>query len=289
MLAGPSNSGKSFLAANTALSALNEGYGVLYIDSENAVDTDYLTAIGIDHENPRFMYQSTNTVAKATRLVQKFLKEYKSSGEEMPFVVIIDSLDMLQTESALDNYNKGKTVGDQGQQAKQLKKMLATFVQDLKGTNVGMICVKQPYANQDAIAALNEPYVITEGLKFAFHQILLVTKQVLKDKETKIQEGIKIKAYGYKTRFTKPFQSCIVEVPYDKGMNPYTGVLEAAVDAGIVEQKGAWYTFNDEKFQRKGFDAYREEVLEKLIENDDGDTTIGFDESEYSEVAADSE
>src|SRR5690606_17330950 len=127
------------------------------------------------------------------KIVQSFLKMYREHGEETPYLIIIDSLDMLQTDSEADNYESGNIRGDQGQQAKQLKRMLGAFVHDIKRLNVHMLCTKQVYKNQDPISSKQEPWLFTDAIKFAFSQILIVTKLLLKDKSTNNFEGIRLK------------------------------------------------------------------------------------------------
>jgi recombination protein RecA len=289
MFAGPSGAGKSFLVGNVVKSCIEEGYGVLVIDSENALDDDFMSAIGVDVDNEHYLYVSLNTIKSCTKVVSGFIKEYRKIRENdedyPPYIIFVDSLDMLQTDSDVANYEKGETKGDQGQQAKQLKKMLTEFMHDIKNTNLAMVCTKQVYQEQDKIKALRDPWVITSSLKFAFTQILLVTRLLLKDDDTKKFEGIKLKVYGNKTRYTKPFQKASVEVPYDTGMSKYSGLLEVAVAIGVVTQKGAWFTINDTKFQRKNFHEVQDMVIEELMKVEDKIIDVEIEEEEdLSEV-----
>lgn len=297
-LAGPSFAGKSFVASNVAKYALDSNIGVLYIDTENAIDKGHFDAIGIDNDNPLLQYVSISKISSCTKVVSSFLKHYRESNDQnkIPFLIVIDSLDMLQTDSEAENYESGNIRGDQGQQAKQLKRMLAAFVQDVKNVDVHILCTKQVYKNQDTIAAKQEPWLFTDSLKFAFSQILLVTKLLLKNKSTSTFEGIRLKLYGYKTRFTKPFQQCVLEIPYDSGMNKYSGVLDAAVSLEIVHKSGGWYQYkNGKKFFESDFyndaslNEIREQVLNDLLQNEK-EINVKIDEDEdLSEVESERE
>lgn len=272
MVAGPPGSGKSFLLGNAIREALNNDIGVLIIDSENAIDDDFLTGLGADViDNPSYKYRGVVTISQSTNLVSKFTKIYRELGEGKPYLVIIDSLDMLQTDSENEQYVAGEIRGDQGQHSKQIKAMLKRFVNDIKELNTLMLCAKQVYKEQDATMARQSPWVITESTKFAFSQILLVSKLMLKDDKTKLFEGFTLKARGEKTRFAKPFQQCKIEVPYDTGMDPYTGILDVAVAEGVVIRNGAWYTFNGNKFQSSTFSNYQEEILAELVRREELD------------------
>lgn len=287
-IGGPSSTGKTYVASNCAKYALESGVGVLYVDTENAIDKGHFDAIGIDPDNPLLQYASVNSIEQCIKVVSTFIKEFKASEETQPFLIVLDSLDMLQTESEETNYAKGEIKGAQGQKQLQLKRMLTAFMHDIKKVPMHMICTKQVYVNQDDATKYIEPWKFTEALKFAFSQILLVTKLSLKNKETNEYEGFKLKAFGFKTRFTKPFQTAEIEVPYDTGMDRFTGVLSAAASLGIVEappKGGSWYVFNGEKFQKGDFSKYQEQVLKLLVEREEETLNVTVEgEEEKGEI-----
>jgi RecA/RadA recombinase len=283
-LAGPSGAGKSFLAGNAVKAALNckeTEWGVLVIDSENAIDEDYLTRIGANVRSPFYEYRGISTIPQAIELISSFTSHYRATNEDMPFLVVIDSLDMLMTQSENDQYAKGEISGDQGQHAKQTKAMLKRLVQDIKSLNIVMLHTKQVYQEQDKIAAYNDPWRMTESFKFAYSQIGLVTRTRLKDDDTKKFEGITMTIRGDKTRFCKPFQTCKIEVPYDGGIDPYSGVLEAAVALNIVSRPTAVsYEFEGSKFKRSDWDEVKESVFKKVVEKENESINVKLEENE---------
>lgn len=274
-LAGPSSAGKSFIVGNLVREAQKMGLGVIVFDSEGAMDDEFMQKIGVDTERDDYLYRGISTIAQAVKYLSGFIKDYRESGETQGFLIILDSIDMLQTNSQEENYDSGVQKGDQGQHAKQIKAMLASLVHDIKSVNMSMVCCKQVYQNQDPMAAKNPQtaWLMTESTKFAMSQVLLVTKFMLKDEDAKKvpgktdtqYSGFRLKAYGMKTRFCKPFSSVSVEVPYDTGMDPYNGMLTVAVATGVVQQNGAWYTFGETKFQSKNFVEHQEAVLAALV------------------------
>lgn len=263
-LAGPSGAGKSFISANLVRAAQEQGAYCLVIDSENALDDDFMTKIGVD-VTENYKYVSVTTIPEVTKIVSSFLKKYKDQvgeDEDAPQVLIlIDSLDMLMTETEVEHFEKGNTKGDQGQKNKQLKAMLRTFVQAIKQLNVAMVCTSQVYKNQDVMNG-EGLWIVSDAVKYACSQIILVQKRKLKDdsKGAKAGDvaGVRIIAEGYKTRFTKPFQKVEIEVPYYEGMDPYSGLMDVAKSVGAIVQHGSWYTLkgSDEKMRA-------EEILEK--------------------------
>ncbi len=265
-LAGHSGAGKSFLAANAMASAQkNNDAGILLVDSENALDSVYLSKLGVDTSASNFLYRGVKSIADTSKIISAFIKSYRSSETSDTFLILIDSIDMLMTESMLKTYDEGDIGSDQGQHAKQIKRMLATYMHDIKDLNVVMLCTKQPYKEQDPIKARSNPWVLTESSKFPFSQISMLTKLILKDKKTNELNGITLKVFGEKTRFTRPFQQCKIEVPYNEGMDRMSGLLDAAVSLNIVERNKGWYSYNSEKFQESNFSKFQNKILEEVL------------------------
>jgi RecA/RadA recombinase len=272
-LAGASGAGKSFLAANLVKAAQAAGATVLVIDSENALDNDFMGKIGVNVNNGKYLYAEVTTIAQVTNVVSKFLKGYRESvgedenGEQV--LILIDSLDMLMTETEEENLEKGIQKGDQGQRNKQLKAMLRGFVQSIKTLNVAMICTSQVYRNQDVLNG-EGVWIVSDAVKYACSQILLLSKlklrEAVKGETKKAIVGINMKAEGYKTRFTKPFQTVDVEVPYDTGMDPYSGLAAALVVMGLLEVNKGRYTIvgsEEEWFYESDISKYADDLLVK--------------------------
>lgn len=277
MITGPSDAGKSLLAMSAAVEAQKKGYGVFIIDTEVALDDDYMTAIGLDVNDDMFFFNRTNSIAAAKKVTNEFLTEYRANKDDLPpVVIIIDSIDRLLTDSHVAKADQGDIYNDQGLHAKTLKQFCSDLAHDIGDLDVFGVATKQPYKNQDPIMSKVNPWIITDSIRFPFSQILLVTNVRLKDKKTKEIEGITVTAFAEKTRFCKPRQKVKVDVPYDIGFDPYSGILEAAESAGIIEKNGGWYSFNDNKFQDSSSNQYIEDIFNKLLEVDD-DTNIVFD------------
>lgn len=292
---GPSGAGKSFLVANCVREAQKAGSHIVILDSENALDDEFMSAIGVDTDptDTSYTYIDVDTISQCKKVASAVIKGYKGEyGEDADaphLMIVIDSLDMLMTETELDHFDKGVTKGDQGQRNKQLKAMLREFVQAVKRPNITMLVTSQVYKNQDVMNG-EGLWIVSDAVKFSLSQIVMLSKLKLRDKTTKDVEGIRMKCEGYKTRFTKPFQSVTIEVPYESGMDPYNGLLEVAVEMGIMVKKGsrvALASDPDNSFYAKDFAPYakkvleaceanREQFLEALVDDSDLDTSEGL-------------
>lgn len=270
ILGGLSGAGKSYLSMNLVKQAQAKGAICLVIDSENALDDGFVQRVGIDTEDG-YIYVSVVTIDDALLTVSQFLKEYKAeygeSKDAPEVLILIDSLTMLLTTTEKENYDKGNNKGTQGQKQKQLKSMLAGITQDIKFLNVTVVATTQVYKNPDMIMNPVGPIIVSDAIQYACSQILTLSKRKMKGTDGKFN-GVRIIADGFKTRFTVIGQKVEIEVPYDTGMDPYSGLLDAAKSAGVVKQAGAWYSINDTKFQSKDIASVADDILQALTESE---------------------
>lgn len=264
-LCGPSSAGKSFVTASLCRGAQQDGAFLLVIDTENALDDAFMTKAGVDVTKD-YMYVAPTTVSQCTKIVSNFIRgyreEYGDDPNAPPILICIDSLDYLMTDSAWEDYNKGEAASDQGLQTKKLKEMLRSFAQDIKQVRISMVVTKQVYkARQDQLLAGEGIWVINDAIRYACSQIMLITRLKLKDDATKQITGIRMKVEGFKTRFTRPFQTVTLSVPYETGVEEYDGVFDIALSMGIIIQQGSWYLVKG-----KGDKKYRRgEIMETMM------------------------
>ena len=268
VLAGPSGSGKSFLLSNIICAAQKDGAFILVLDSENALDTDFLQKIGVDISPDRFLGVSVVTISDVVSTVSDFIKmyekEYGRYNEAAPKILIaLDSLDMLLTDSELDHFDHGVQKGDQGQRAKQMKHFLRTTVAKIKALNIAFIGTHQVYP-ADVLAGEGK-WAINNAIRYSCSQIMLLTKLKLKIGDE--IAGIRMSCETFKSRFAKLGSKTEVMVPYNTGLNPYSGLLVLLEADGVAQQSGAWWscTFPGEKpfsFQSTKLDK---ELADRLL------------------------
>jgi RecA/RadA recombinase len=276
-IAGPSGAGKSFIVANTIAQAQREGYMILVVDSENALDSDYLSACGVDtsEDNPMYIHVSVSTLSSAAEAIHSLTEDYhearvKKTLDEMPrLLIVIDSLDFLFTDSMMAKFEDAGELGnDQGLHARKMKQLLQSLVADIKFLPAIAVCTKQVYVDQNP--QVQVPWKMSEAAKFAFTQILLVTRIMDRDATTKEYNGIKLRVFGWKTRGCQPFQRCEIVVPYSTGLDEYEGILPVAVSMGIVEKGGSWYTYGEHKWQGEAkWHPHKEAIFAEIAKRED--------------------
>lgn len=269
IFAGPSDSGKSFLLSNVMKAAQEDGAFILAIDTENALDHEYLGRIGVDTSEDKFLGISVVTISDVIAVVSDFLTSYqKEHGKYNPnapkVLIAVDSLDMLLTDTENEHFNAGVQKGDQGQRAKQMKAFLRTTVSRIKALNIAFIGTHQVYP-ADVLEGEGK-WKINNAIRYSASQIVLITR--LKLKEGTEVSGIRMYLETFKSRFAKLGSKVEILVPYNEGMNPNSGLIELLEADGVVTKNGAWYQCKfpeDEhpvKFQRT---SVSNELIQRLL------------------------
>ncbi len=288
VFAGESGSGKSYICSgNLVRHAQEQGIYVVLIDSENALDEAWLHALGVDTAEDKLLKLNMAMIDDVAKTISEFMKGYKAMNEEdKPKVLfVIDSLGMLLTPTDVNQFEAGDMKGDMGRKPKALTALVRNCVNMFGSNNVGLVATNHTYASQDMFDPDDK---ISGGQGFIYASSIVVAMRKLKLKEdesgNKVSDvrGIRSACKVMKTRYAKPFESVQIKIPYETGMNPYSGMLDMAESLGMVTKEGnsLVYTKLDgtiiKKF-RKAWEA-----------NDDGclDTIMAEFEAKTAKTAA---
>jgi recombination protein RecA len=273
VFAGESGAGKSYICAgNIVKYAQEQGIFVVLIDSENALDEAWLHALDVDTSEEKLLKLNMSMIDDVAKTISTFMADYKAMPEEdRPKVMfVIDSLGMLLTPTDVDQFNKGDMKGDMGRKPKALTSLVRNTVNMIGSHNVGLVCTNHTYASQDMFDPDDK---ISGGQGFIYASSIVVAMKKLKLKEdedgNKVSEvrGIRAGCKVMKTRYAKPFEGVQVKIPYETGMNPYSGLLELFEAKGVIVKQGnrlAYTTLDGEEIleYRKN---WKGELLDKVM------------------------
>ena len=277
VFAGESGSGKSYICSgNLVRHAQEQGIFVVLIDSENALDEAWLHALGVDTDESKLLKLNMAMIDDVAKTISEFMKGYKAmSDEDKPKVLfIIDSLGMLLTPTDVNQFEAGDMKGDMGRKPKALTALVRNCVNMFGSHNVGLVATNHTYASQDMFDPDDK---ISGGQGFIYASSIVVAMRKLKLKEdesgNKVSDvrGIRSACKVMKTRYAKPFESVQIKIPYETGMNPYSGMLDMAESMGLVSKEGnsLVYTKLDgtiiKKF-RKAWEANDDGCLDTIME-----------------------
>jgi len=244
VFAGESGSGKSFICSgNLVRHAQEQGIYPILIDSENALDEAWLHALNVDTSEDKMLKLNMAMIDDVAKVISDFVKEYKTLPEtERPKVLfVIDSLGMLLTPTDVNQFESGDMKGDMGRKPKALAALVRNCVNMFGSLNIGMVVTNHTYASQDMFDPDDK---ISGGQGFIYASSIVVAMRKLKLKEdedgNKVSEvkGIRAACKIMKTRYNKPFESVQVKIPYETGMNPYSGLVDMFEDKGMLSKDG---------------------------------------------------
>jgi RecA/RadA recombinase len=298
VFAGESGAGKSFICSgNLVRNAQEQGIFVVLIDSENALDEAWLHALGVDTSESKLLKLNMAMIDDVGKTISEFMKSYRvMPDEDRPKILfVIDSLGMLLTPTDVNQFEAGDMKGDMGRKPKALTALVRNCVNMFGSYNVGMVCTNHTYASQDMFDPDDK---ISGGQGFVYASSIVVAMRKLKLKEdedgNKISEvrGIRAACKVMKTRYGKPFESVQVKIPYETGMNPYSGLLDMFESMTLLKKEGnsLVYTCTDgstiKKF-RKGWERNDDGCLDRVMQefNDKPYTNPAVIDPDEQEVA----
>jgi RecA/RadA recombinase len=276
VFAGESGAGKSFICSgNLIRHAQQQDIYPILIDTENALDEDWLKALGVDTSEGKLLKLNMAMIDDVAKMISEFVKEYKTIPEESrPKVLfVLDSLGMLLTPTDVNQFDAGDLKGDLGRKPKALTALVRNCVNMFGSLNIGLVATNHTYASQDMFDPDDK---ISGGQGFIYASSIVVAMRKLKLKEdedgNKISEvkGIRSACKIMKTRYAKPFESVQVKIPYETGMNPYSGLVDLFEGKGLLQKDGnsLKYTLSDGtviKQFRKAWERNDDSSLDRVM------------------------
>lgn len=303
VFAGESGAGKSYIVSgNIVKHAQEQNIFVVLIDSENALDESWLQALGVETSEDKLLKLNMAMIDDVAKTISTFMDDYRNMKEEdRPKVLfVIDSLGMLMTPTEVNQFDAGDMKGDMGRKAKALKALVTNCVNMFGAHNVGMVVTNHTYASQDMFDPDDK---ISGGSGFVYASSMVVAMKKLKLKEdedgnkTSTVNGIRAACKVMKTRYAKPFESVQVKIPYETGMDPYSGLFDLFEAKNLLEKVGNRYKYVSSEgketleYRKNWTGALLEMIMDDLpakealmvnIDNTDEESVIDHNE-EYTE------
>ncbi len=223
--------------------------------------TRELTKIVYTHLAKRHKDASFSTIAREGFLSSETIEEcfQRVRGlatlpdlAEYKVLVVIDSIAALSC--TYEVASQGTKV-DQGQRAKALKQALRLTQNTIIPTNTTILMI-----NHDIFGPMTmKESAIGQGPKF-HAQVRAKFKRPtpLKNELNKVV-GVRLNVEVDKTRYTRPYQEMQLDLLWDTGLDPYSGLMELLLELGRLEKKASWITIpgSDKNYRRA-------EVLEMI-------------------------
>jgi len=113
---------------------------------------------------------------------------------------------------------------------------------------IGLVVTNHSYASQDMFDPDDK---ISGGQGFVYASSIVVAMRKLKLKEddegnkTTDVRGIRAQCKIMKTRYNKPFETVEIKIPWDTGMDEYSGLIDLFENKGVLVKDGNKMKYTD--------------------------------------------
>eukprot|EP00985_Skeletonema_marinoi_P001713 scaffold686_cov245-Skeletonema_marinoi.AAC.24 len=232
---GPESSGKTTLALHALAESQQNGGIAAFVDAEHALDPKYAAALGVDVDS--LLVSQPDSGEMALDIVDQLVR---SSAVD---VIVVDSVAALVPRAELEGEMSDMQVG---LQARLMSKALRKITASLSLSQCTVIFLNQLRSKVGVIYGSPE---ITSGgnaLKF-YASVRLDTRrrEILPD-----NLGIRAKVKVVKNKVAAPFKVIELDILFGEGIDKMGCLIDAALDLGVVQRKGSWYSYEGANFSQ---------------------------------------
>jgi len=258
VVAGESQSGKSFLGGRIASNAQKDGFIVVWVDTESAVEKKFFLRIGLDPT--QMVYREVSSSEQLQIALLRLLKTAEKNKAKL--FIVLDSLGNLSGSKELADADKEKMTSDMGNRAKSLRTALRNILPWLKYTDSILYCVNHIYISPGFIPERK----MAGGLSTAYlaQQVLFLTKKKA-DPGKSVKVGVKVK----KNREFIEDRKCEFIINFQKGLDPYDGLFELFTEFKVIKDKRGWYDVDGKSMREVDIrkdDKLMQDLISKLEE-----------------------
>jgi len=246
---GPESSGKTTLALHAIAEAQRAGGAAAFLDAEHALDVAYAESLGVDTSS--LLVSQPDCGEQALEMCDLLVG---SGGVDL---VVIDSVAALVPRAEIE-----AEMGDQmvGLHARLMSQALRKLTRAAHQGESVVFFVNQ--LRQKIGVTYGSPETTTGGnaLKF-FASVRLDVRRVgaIRDGEATVGNRTRVKVV--KNKLAPPFRQAEFDIIYGKGVDASAELLDLAVDSGMVEKSGSFYSLGGDRIGH-GRDRAREWLRE---------------------------
>ena len=232
---GPESSGKTTLTLQIIAECQKAGGTAAFIDAEHALDPEYAKALVGDIDELHISQPDTGE--QAWEVTDKL---GESGGLD---VIVVDSVAALVPRAELEG-----NMGDShvGLQARLMSQALRKITGSIQRKNTLVIFINQIRMKIGVMFGSPETTTGGNALKF-YSSVRLDIRRIgaIKDGDEVIGNETRVKVV--KNKMAPPFKVAEFQILYGKGINRKAEIIEYAVQKGIVEKAGSWYSYKGDK------------------------------------------
>ena len=246
---GPESSGKTTLALSIVAEAQKAGGAAAFIDAEHALDIIYARKLGVKVDN--LLVSQPDTGEQALEITEILVRSGALD------VVVVDSVAALVPRAEIEG-----EMGDthMGLQARLMSQALRKLVAAISKSKTTVIFINQIRMKIGVMFGNPETTTGGNALKFYATVRLDIRKTgVIKKGEDILGNATRVKVV--KNKVAPPFKEARFDILFGEGISKAGDVLDLAVDCGVAEKSGSWYSYEGERLGQ-GRDFVRNHLKE---------------------------
>ena len=246
---GPESSGKTTLALSVVAEAQKVGGVAAFVDAEHALDVIYARKLGVNVDD--LLVSQPDTGEQALEITEILVRSGALD------VVVVDSVAALVPRAEIEG-----EMGDShmGLQARLMSQALRKLVAAISKSKTTVIFINQIRMKIGVMFGNPETTTGGNALKF-YSSVRLEIRRTgaIKKGDDVLGNATRVKVV--KNKVAPPFKEARFDILFGEGISKAGDVLDLAVDCGVAEKSGSWYSYNGERLGQ-GRDFVRNHLKE---------------------------
>ena len=247
---GPESSGKTTVALHMIAEVQKRGGIAGFIDAEHALDPVYAKNIGVDIDE--LYISQPDSGDQALEITETMVRSGAMD------IIVVDSVAALVPKQEIEG-----DMGDShvGLQARLMSQALRKLTPVISKSNCVVIFINQ--LREKVGVMFGNPETTTGGRALKFYSsVRMDVRRIETLKQSGEMVGNRTRVKIVKNKIAPPFKEAEFDIMFGKGISKEGDILDLAVNLGLVNKSGAWFSCNGDKIGQG-----RENAKQYLKEN----------------------